>query len=693
MTKKRSTSNGKGRRCKKQTSLLSFWAPLTTLKFTTVTDAATKVHLKFSNGTLSSVGENTESVESHHGGQLSNACENAIIWAAKAHSSQTISTFMIPAHTVGVSSMPELPHELHAEDREEVSCKTLIRADKNNDVGINSVLSINDLPSKYDEVMANPQNNVTNQADDSPLSEYEKLRLRNIERNNTRLAALGLLHNVSTNGAKGSSNNATKRKRSAMRSDNVRSKPRPPARRSTRNRKNAWTENSTTDSSTTGTDDTRLSQDKGCKVTLDTADSLFTYSPLYHYSSMNVSTQTTGSDMAGMDFSNMMTLRVTGQRCVSPKGLSAIYSLDISGTLKDNSCPQQKQVSWLVGAGKAGMISLWNINHSATRSCPAKNDDWAGGCAEFDSSISEPIMAWKAHSGRWIADAKFVPDNDNLGSPQRLLTAGNDGTICWWDLCRTCDDVPKLLFQSDIAWHSSGIFCLDVGSASDSTMICTGSKDKTIALSNMEAISGGNCVPTWRSSFHSAKVGSVQLKGRQTSVLASASDDRLVGIHDYRMNGGNKTSIVAQLEYAHQRPHSVVWDPTDVNILVTAGMDPCIKLWDWRNLSQPLATMEGHVPVGRPCNKIHRPVFMQTTMSNKTKYVLSGGSGSGALSAFQIEYSDIDDKAPSRVKTTLGTRGELPDDCGDAGCIAVRGGLVAVSVNQGDILLLQPTGQ
>jgi WD40 repeat protein len=343
------------------------------------------------------------------------------------------------------------------------------------------------------------------------------------------------------------------------------------------------------------------------------------------------------------------------------------------------------------------MISIWNINQSAPRcnNLPEKNnDDWTEGRSDsdLDSSTIDPILAWKAHSGRWIADAKFLADNNYSTSPQRLLSAGNDGTICLWDLCRLCkNDIPKLLIQSDKGWHSSGIFCLDVDNTTESTMICTSSKDKTIAVSTMEAFCGGNSVPHWRSQFHSAKVGAVQLKKSQRYVLASASDDGLVAIHDYRVHGGsNKTSVVAKLEYAHPRPHSVVWDPMEENFLLTAGMDPFIKLWDWRNLSQPLATMEGHVPVGRPCKKIHRPVFIPLTNSQKN-YILSGGGGSSALSTFQLSYVNPMDNVNGNVQTTLLSRGVLPEDCGDAGCIAVHGGLVAASVNQGDILLLQPT--
>ena len=146
-------------------------------------------------------------------------------------------------------------------------------------------------------------------------------------------------------------------------------------------------------------------------------------------------------------------------------------------------------------------------------------------------------------------------------------------------------------------------------------------------------------------------------------------------------------AAIAQME-AHRKPHSVVWHPNDDNILATAGLDPVIKLWDWRKMDRPLVTLEGHVPVGTHCKRIHRPVFVpKNGNSDNESYLLSGGQGSGSLSTFQIAKAHHD-KSDSLACSHL-SRGELPADCGDAGCIAVRDGLVAVSVDQGEVLLLR----
>jgi WD40 repeat protein len=337
----------------------------------------------------------------------------------------------------------------------------------------------------------------------------------------------------------------------------------------------------------------------------------------------------------------------------------------------------------------------------------------------------DPILYWKGHSGRWIADAKFIPgpiistsssngNNNNAQPPppSRLVTAGNDGTICLWDLSTVSisTGIPKLLHRTGKSLHTSGIFCMDVTSYTNNNyndlMICTGSKDKSIAISSLESLTndatGGT--PIWTSRFHTAKVGSVKLQSPISTMLASASDDGSVGIHDYRMNGNNgggSSSLVAKLDNAHARPHSVLWDPYNETMFVTAGLDPIIKVWDQRNLSKPILCLQGHVPssTGSRCKKIHRPTFFYpgekgTTTTTIEKrllpniegshpFLLTGGQGSTSVSMYQIDTAT--------TSASLFSRGKLPIDCGNAGCIAVNGKQVAVTVDQGEIIILEPS--
>jgi WD40 repeat protein len=515
---------------------------------------------------------------------------------------------------------------------------------------------------------------------DPPLSEYEKLRQRNIERNNARLAALGLMNPSDTLSSK-RSNNTQKQQRPRKRPA-VDPQRQEPSRRSTRHRTAVGSDaNQVKKPLTLNLDTFPEDQDGSLRSpSKDSQETIYTHSPLFFYDMDKKSgvkqqlfeDQSTTASSNGL--ANMTSLQMAGPRYFPPKGLTSIYSLEFWNQ------------DWLVGAGKSGMVAVWNVSHAAKVDEDALND-------------TDPIMAWKGHNGRWIADAKFLRTvGESKSSPQTLITAGNDGTVCIWDLqnVSSSSGVPKLIDRTGKELHTSGIFCMDVAnSTSTDTMVCTGSKDKTVALFNVDSHSYAKHkrVPFWISDFHSAKVGAVQLKGKGTTILASASDDGRVAIQDYRMDGAANGSVVAQVE-AHQRPHSAVWDPNDDNILATAGLDSLIKLWDWRHLQKPLATLQGHVPVDIKCRRIHRPVFVPWS-SNASKtpnksLLLSGGQGSGSLSTFEIVKNT---SSSNSMETCLFSRGELPADCGDAGCIAVQDRLVAVSVQQGEVLLLRPSKQ
>ena len=252
---------------------------------------------------------------------------------------------------------------------------------------------------------------------------------------------------------------------------------------------------------------------------------------------------------------------------------------------------------------------------------------------------------------------------------------------------------------------------LDVASApsTSDSLVCTGSKDKTISLIAVSSLDSSE-KPLWRSHFHTAKVGAVKLQGSTSTMVASASDDGIVALHDYRMNGGRASEsssyLVAKLEGAHDRPHSVLWDPHKETNFVTAGLDPIIKIWDHRNLSKPVMCLHGHVPTSTMiCKKIHRPTFFfpagrigRLSPKFDSPYLLTGGQGSASVSMYRIDCvknATISQQAvPTDFSTStasLFSRGKLPINFGDAGCIAVNGKTVAVAVGQGEIIILEPS--
>jgi WD40 repeat protein len=229
---------------------------------------------------------------------------------------------------------------------------------------------------------------------------------------------------------------------------------------------------------------------------------------------------------------------------------------------------------------------------------------------------------------------------------------------------------------------------MDVVPGDDDVWIGTGSKDKSIAISTLGRLDDGR--PLWSSNFHSAKVSSVCFSSLNMAnpLLASASDDGLVAVHDARLDGVNNNGVVARLEGIHYKPHSVVWKPNSDRDFVTAGLDEFIKLWDLRNTSSPIGTYHGHVPTsgGRKLKRIHRPTFLN---SSSDSYILSGGENSNALSLFQLKNRGLHDS--SSLLQPVFSRGKLPIDVGDVGGVATCGKHVAFATEGGDVLLLSHT--
>ena len=117
-----------------------------------------------------------------------------------------------------------------------------------------------------------------------------------------------------------------------------------------------------------------------------------------------------------------------------------------------------------------------------------------------------------------------------------------------------------------------------------------------------------------------------------------------------------------------------------------AGLDDQIKIFDIRSPDRPLLSYHGHVPSNLPKYKrIHHPLFYNPCGEATTadQFVLSGGENSRSLSMYRNQ--DAKDEVVS-----VYSRGKLPSDCGDAGCLAVQGERVASTVDGGEVLLLAP---
>jgi hypothetical protein len=421
---------------------------------------------------------------------------------------------------------------------------------------------------------------------------------------------------------------------------------------------------------------------------------------------------------------NVPTVQPVTTRLIPPSGLNAIYTLHFSSSPYynyTNDSLMSPPFSFVAGAGKSGIIALWDLKSNPNRTTehlPSNNTlDKHDTPNELD-----PIVSWKAHSGRWISSTFFIPsitdpstNNSSTNAAaipsaytptqHQLMTAGNDGYICLWDIssvnCTT--GIPRLQYQSDKELHTSGIFSMDVAlsgndnqhpeiSSSSSlsfVSVCTGSKDKSVALSEITPTQ--ILRTTWRSNYHTGKVGAVRIQpsSKKVILIASASDDGTVAIHDVRTS-----TVASTIPNAHSRPHSVEWIPSHEQQFITAGLDDTIHLFDLRNVSNPMVSFRGHVSSSQRIKSIHRPIpcrFATCNSGSFDNFILTGGEGTSSLFVYQCNFHSTT-KEPLVMETQLQHKlrqGMLPQGCGDVGSIAVQNNRMCLSASaSGDILLL-----
>jgi WD40 repeat protein len=503
-------------------------------------------------------------------------------------------------------------------------------------------------------------------------SAYELLREQNIARNNARLKSLGLLSDIVSQ-KQIAKKKTVKRKKAAGNADVISY----PTRRSTRRRKAVLGDDEGAGgiNSATMKEDVLINEESFKQEEIESEQ--FTVSPLFEYNMTTVNQFSKFAYKSGKDDNSVgssKSLVPFGPRLIPPSGLNAIYSLQFYRGFEGGEGNSDGVPSWLAGAGKSGIVALWDCRRQST---------------ESHEGI-DPIVSWKAHGGRWVADARFltkssssINNNSTNDAPTQLLTAANDGTICHWDLTSTSvtTGAPKLLDQTNKSLHASGIFSMDISvDGTTGVIIATGSKDKTIALSNVDKFGDAY----WRSDFHSAKVGCVCLSSSNANLIASASDDGLVAVHDSRLS-----TAALKIAGAHFKPHSAIWQPGSDFIFLTAGLDDVIKLWDSRDVSRPLASFHGHVPGhGKKIKRIHRPAFLTLpgpAGSASESFILSGGECSHSVSMFAFDKIRHDGSLQS-----VFNRGKLPDDTGDIGSLAVQNGYAAIAMEGGEVLLLSP---
>ena len=485
------------------------------------------------------------------------------------------------------------------------------------------------LKSEFDDQEIKGKSN-----DNIGLSPYELMRIKRIKRNEEHLIKLGLLSPNGTSSIQESVNQNRKRRRKGVAKSSISSSHQGvhPTRRSTRIKRTTGT---FIDDDMHYENEQKVDDTTNTKIKIENIKEEIQYqvSPIVEYamdekikvaSTLYRSTSLPGDET----FSCPKSFSEAGPKLIPPAGLTAIYSLQFCPHYNEKSMLSCSETNLIVGAGKSGIISVWNWHlHSHSQTSCENNLSAADDrrhyvqpeikqdSTDLSSSGIYPMLSWKGHKNRWISSAHFLPPilsstskcesknpasylsprknctNSPFNAPS-LITAGNDGALCLWDLSSVTvsTGVPKLIFNNKTL-HTSGIFAMDTNlrnqalsrdtklSKIENLLICTGSKDKTIAVSELkEMITNGDdssCV-MWKSAYHTGKVSSVAMRGIESSLLLSASDDGNIAIHDYKVNGTRIGSLASELKSVHTKPHSVEWDPLRQHEFLTGEHKFCI---------------------------------------------------------------------------------------------------------------------
>ena len=305
---------------------------------------------------------------------------------------------------------------------------------------------------------------------------------------------------------------------------------------------------------------------------------------------------------------------INTENIVSSPDLPAIYSMEYH--------PQYYDM--LLAGGKGGYVSLFKMPDNQA---PVS-----------DKSSNNLLFSWRAHN-RWISTVKFL--NDKSTHKVSVISAADDATVKIWDMgtkvtttsSKANSITPQLLASYD-SIHEKGVYSLDI--SFDQTKLVTGSKDKTIAVSNITESIISNTLMF--NNLHHSVVKTVAFHSSDNNLIASGGQDRRVSIKDLRVS---ETSDIV-IDNAHNGGvHTVFFNKNNGgNILVTAGFDAVINLFDIRNPQEPLHRLIGHHSSSTKAYKtILTPAIV--TPSNSSEFIIATGEGSDMLSLYDVNGKTI----------------------------------------------------
>lgn len=202
------------------------------------------------------------------------------------------------------------------------------------------------------------------------------------------------------------------------------------------------------------------------------------------------------------------------------------------------------------------------------------------------------IKSWN-HPGE-VNKLKVSPNG------KRILTFDNQGIIHVYDM----NDALEQAFR----FHDSEGYCLEW--VSDSKFL-SGANDLQIALWDLATPNA----PVQKILSHSAVINDISFSKPSKYIFGSVSDDYTTQIHDIR---SPKLSPVMKITNSHIA-NAIAFHPSISSLLATAEKDNVVKLYDARNLNEPVRLLFGHNDsvVGLAWDTEQEPSFLHSWSLDK----------------------------------------------------------------------------
>eukprot|EP01125_Pyxidicula_operculata_P014963 TRINITY_DN5050_c0_g1_i1.p1 TRINITY_DN5050_c0_g1~~TRINITY_DN5050_c0_g1_i1.p1 ORF type:complete len:625 (-),score=130.82 TRINITY_DN5050_c0_g1_i1:209-2083(-) len=302
--------------------------------------------------------------------------------------------------------------------------------------------------------------------------------------------------------------------------------------------------------------------------------------------------------------------------------LTKVYTLDFT-----------KDTKLMAAAGHKGRLSVYGV-------IPYNEDSDEEDTDTHDTSSSyrDPLISFRAHSG-WVSNIQFMKPSSRSSSTSsssssssslesvntKIISSSNDKAIKIFDLSKTVESEPKLLCQTK-SLHTSGIFSMHYYCEDDDDheqYVLSASKDSRVVYSRITPsgickIGDYNC--------HTSVVKCCRFRDKHS--FASTGNDGKIMVVDTRSSTDH---LKINAHHTHAINH-VTWSPTDPNILLSAGFDKFICVYDIRNNTKPLHILDKHISTDKRLKNIYKPIF-----NLDGKKIITVGEGSTKLTTYCVE--------------------------------------------------------